>query len=89
MEIFCKNNGFLIRLKIDCPENVNNKFKKTYKCREGAFKEFGALYTDCSGKYIIKCSNYRGDRDYGQKRLFFDMLWDICEATTHIKEFKT
>lgn len=89
MEIFCKNNGLLVRLKIDCPERVNQKFERTYRCKNKIYKEFGRFRSDRTMRWNTKKQRYEFGKDRGTPIKLFDAIENIFKATAHIQEFKT
>ena len=89
MEISYKNNGFSIRLKIDCPERVNEKFEKTYHCKNKIYKEFGRFGSERTIVWDPRKRKYRFGRERGTPLKFFDAIENIFKATAHIQEFKT
>lgn len=89
MEISCKNNGVSMRLKIDCPERVNQKFERTYHCKNKSYKEFGRFGADRTFTWDSKKFKYKFGKDRGTPYKFFDAIEKIFKATAHIQEFKT
>lgn len=88
MEIKCKNNGLSISIRINCPENVDRKFQKTYHCKTKQYVEFGNFNADRSLWWDRKQHCYVTGREFGTKYRFFDEVLRVFEATTHILEFK-
>ena len=78
-----------MRLKIDCPERVNQKFEKTYRCKNKIYKEFGRFGSERTIVWDPRKRKYRFGRERGTPLKFFDAIENIFKATAHIQEFKT
>ena len=78
-----------MRLKIDCSERVNQKFEKTYHCKNKIYKEFRRFGSDRTIVWDPRKRKYRFGRERGTPLKFFDAIENIFKATAYIQEFKT